>query len=159
MPDERDATSQVTDAAADFNPLALDNQLCFPLYAAAKELTRRCKPFLDPLGLTYTQYVAMMALWEKDSLTVSELGARLYLDSATLTPLLKRLEARGYLRRTRSKKDERAVIITLTDEGRDLHERALEVPRCMSGCIEMDPEKLLRLKGLLEELLASFVEA
>ncbi|MBP3884396.1 MAG: MarR family transcriptional regulator [Olsenella sp.] len=153
------SVSDATDTTESLNPLALDNQLCFPLYAAAKELTRRYKPFLDPLGLTYTQYVAMMALWEQDSLTVSELGARLYLDSATLTPLLKRLEAHGYLNRTRSKKDERTVIITLTDDGRALHDLALDVPRCMAGCINMDPEKLLQLKGLLEELLASFAEA
>ena len=102
----------------DFNPLCLDNQLCFPLYAASKELTRRYKPFLDPLGLTYTQYVTMMALWERDGVTVGELGDRLYLDSATLTPLLKRLESHGYLNRTRSPKDERVVIITLTEKHR-----------------------------------------
>ena len=112
----------------DFNPLALENQLCFPLYAASKELTRRYKPFLDPLGLTYTQYVAMMVLWEQDGITVGELGSKLYLDSATLTPLLKRLEAHGFVRRERSHEDERAVIVTLTDEGRALRERALEVP-------------------------------
>ncbi|MBQ9620399.1 MAG: MarR family transcriptional regulator, partial [Atopobiaceae bacterium] len=95
----------------DFNPLALENQLCFPLYAASKEITRRYKPFLDPLGLTYTQYVAMMVLWEHDGITVGELGSKLYLDSATLTPLLKRLEAHGFVRRERSHEDERAVIV------------------------------------------------
>ena len=109
----------------DFNPLALENQLCFPLYAASKEITRRYKPFLDPLGLTYTQYVAMMVLWEHDGITVGELGSKLYLDSATLTPLLKRLEAHGFVRRERSHEDERAVIVTLTDEGRALREHAL----------------------------------
>ena len=81
----------------EFDPLALENQLCFPLYAASKELTRRYKPFLDPLGLTYTQYVTMMALWEQDHVPVKDLGKRLCLDSATLTPLLKRLESRGYV--------------------------------------------------------------
>lgn len=140
----------------DFNPLALENQLCFPLYAASKELTRRYKPFLDPLGLTYTQYVTMMALWEQDELPVKELGNRLYLDSATLTPLLKRLEARGYVARERSKKDERSVIISLTDEGRALRAKALEVPHCMSGCINLSLEDALQLKTLLEKLLASF---
>lgn len=159
MRDESNAARSETGAPEGFDPLALDNQLCFPLYAAAKELTRRYKPFLDPLGLTYTQYVAMMALWERDGITVSELGEKLYLDSATLTPLLKRLEAHGYLTRTRSKRDERAVIITLTDEGRSLRDRALEVPTCISGCLGLEPAKLVQLKGLLEELLASFGEA
>ncbi|MCR4870761.1 MAG: MarR family transcriptional regulator [Atopobiaceae bacterium] len=139
----------------DFNPLALENQLCFPLYAASKEITRRYKPFLDPLGLTYTQYVAMMVLWEHDGITVGELGSKLYLDSATLTPLLKRLEAHGFVRRERSHEDERAVIVTLTDEGRALRERALEVPYCMAGCLEISPEDATELKMLLEKLLRS----
>ena len=139
----------------DFNPLALENQLCFPLYAASKEITRRYKPFLDPLGLTYTQYVAMLVLWEHDGITVGELGSKLYLDSATLTPLLKRLEAHGFVRRERSHEDERAVIVTLTDEGRALRERALEVPYCMAGCLEISPEDATELKMLLEKLLRS----
>ena len=139
----------------DFNPLALENQLCFPLYAASKEITRRYKPFLDPLGLTYTQYVAMMVLWEHDGITVGELGSKLYLDSATLTPLLKRLEAHGFVRRERSHEDERAVIVTLTDEGHALRERALEVPYCMAGCLEISPEDATELKMLLEKLLRS----
>ena len=141
--------------STDFNPLLLENQLCFPLYAASKELTRRYKPYLDPLGLTYTQYVCMMALWEHDHVSVHELGERIFLDSATLTPLLKRLEARGYVRRTRSPIDERSVIIDLTDEGRDLRERALEVPGLISGCIRMERSEALMLKQLLEKMLAS----
>lgn len=139
----------------DFNPLALDNQLCFPLYAASKELTRRYKPFLDPLGLTYTQYVTMMVLWEQDQIPVKELGRRLYLDSATLTPLLKRLESHGYLTRRRSEEDERSVIITLTPEGRALREKALDVPRCIGGCIRMEPDEAFELKRLLEKLLSA----
>jgi DNA-binding MarR family transcriptional regulator len=139
-----------------FNPLALDNQLCFPLYAASKEVTRRYKPFLDPLGLTYTQYVTMMALWEKDSVSVKELGKRLYLDSATLTPLLKRLESHGYIMRQRSKEDERSVIISLTQEGRDLREKALEVPKGIGSCIRMDPQDALQLKALLAKMLDAF---
>jgi DNA-binding MarR family transcriptional regulator len=146
----------MTDDAGTFDPLALGNQLCFPLYAASKELTRRYKPFLDPLGLTYTQYVTMMALWEHDEVPVKELGHRLYLDSATLTPLLKRLETRGYVSRRRSELDERSVIISLTDEGRALRERAIEVPGCIGGCIHMDPSEAAELKRLLESLLASF---
>lgn len=141
--------------ATDFSPLLLDNQLCFPLYAASKELTRRYKPYLDPLDLTYTQYVCMMALWEHDQVSVHELGERIYLDSATLTPLLKRLEARGYVNRTRSLTDERSVIISLTEEGRALRERALEVPGHIGGCIHMDGSEALELKRLLEKMLAS----
>lgn len=140
----------------DFNPLALENQLCFPLYAASKELTRRYKPFLDPLGLTYTQYVTMMALWEQDGVPVKELGQKLFLDSATLTPLLKRLETHGFISRNRSKEDERSVIISLTDEGKALRAKALDVPRCISGCIHMEPEDALQLKVLLEKMLRSF---
>ena len=138
-----------------FDSLALDNQLCFFLYAASKELTRRYKPFLDPLGLTYTQYVAMMALWEQDGVAVKDLGKRLYLDSATLTPLLKRLESHGYVLRQRSKEDERSVLIYLTDEGRALREKALEVPRCIGGCVRMNRDDALQLKTLLEQLLRS----
>ncbi len=140
----------------DFDPLALENQLCFPLYAASKELTRRYKPFLDPLGLTYTQYVTMMALWGHDGVTVGELGSRLYLDSATLTPLLKRLEAHGYVDRKRSAEDEREVIVSLTDKGRELREKAVSVPYCMAGCIGISPEDAIQLKALLEKLLSSF---
>lgn len=146
-----DTTSQ--DTTEGFNPLLLDNQLCFPLYAASKELTKRYKPFLDPLDLTYTQYVTMMALWEHDDVPVKELGKRLYLDSATLTPLLKRLEKHGYVTRRRSDKDERSVIITLTQKGHDLRERALLVPRCISNCINMTPEELMQLKSLLDKIL------
>ncbi len=140
----------------EFNPLALENQLCFPLYAAAKELTRQYKPFLDPLGLTYTQYVAMMALWSGDNITVGDLGKKLYLDSATLTPLLKRLEAHGYVRRTRSREDERAVIVSLTEEGRALRDKAVDVPHCMAGRLNITPEEVAQLKALLDKVLQSF---
>lgn len=147
----------MSDATASFNPLSLDNQLCFPLYAASRELTRRYKPYLDPLGLTYPQYVTMMALWEQDGVKVSDLGERLHLDSATLTPLLKRLEAHNYVSRRRSTEDERAVIISLTDEGRALRERALSVPGCIAACISLEPAEALQLKLLVEKLLDSFV--
>lgn len=143
------------DTPQDFNPLSLDNQLCFPLYAASRELIRLYKPFLDPLDLTYPQYVTMMALWEHDGVKVGELGSRLHLDSATLTPLLKRLEAHGYVERRRSAHDERAVIVSLTDEGRALREQALEVPQCMASCLAMDPDEAMQLKALLEKLLVS----
>ena len=133
----------------------LDNHSSFALYVCAKEVVRCYTAALSKLDLTYTQYVAMMVLWEQDGITVGELGSKLYLDSATLTPLLKRLEAHGYVRRERSKEDERAVIVTLTDEGRELRDKALEVPYCMSACIKMAPEDAIQLKSLLEKLLQS----
>jgi DNA-binding MarR family transcriptional regulator len=133
--------------------LRLDSQLCFPLYAASKEIVRRYKPFLDPLDLTYTQYITMMVLWECKSMNVSDLGNRLYLNSATLTPVLKRLEAKGYLTRRRSKEDERSVIVDVTAEGMDLRDRALEVPYKMGACVRMDAREAQMLKEILDHLL------
>ena len=141
-----------------YAPLRLEHQLCFPLYAASKEIVRRYKPLLDPLDLTYTQYIAMMALWEHESLTVSELGECLYLNSATLTPVLKRLESKGFIERKRSTEDERSVIVNITPAGMDLRERALEVPYGMGTCVRMDQSEALALKQLLEKLLESFKE-
>ena len=117
--------------------LLLDNQLCFALYSASLAMTKVYKPLLDPLGLTYPQYLAMLMLWERDSLTVSELGERLSLYSGTLTPLLKRLEAAGLVQRARSSEDERRVLVSATAAGRKLRARALKVPACLlraTGC-------------------------
>src|SRR5574343_1543644 len=111
--------------------LRLDNQVCFALYSASLAMTKLYKPLLDDIGLTYPQYLVMLVLWEQDGITVSELGERLYLDSGTLTPLLKRLEASGHIRRTRDAKDERRVRIRLTPQGRALRERAESVPACV----------------------------
>lgn len=147
--------NQPVESSQELNPLSLDNQLCFPLYAASREITKLYKPFLDPLGLTYPQYVTMLVLWEHDGLKVGELGERLHLDSATLTPLLKRLEAHGLVRRERSAADERAVIISLTDEGQALRERAVDVPHCMAGCIDLPADEAHQLKTLLEKLLVA----
>ena len=112
-----------------YDSLKLENQLCFPLYACSKEITRRYKPFLSKLDLTYTQYITMMVLWENRELSVKELGDKLFLDSGTLTPLLKKLESKGYLTRNRSVKDERNLIIKITDKGMALREEALAVPQ------------------------------
>ena len=139
-----------------YAPLRLEHQLCFPLYAASKEIVRRYKPLLDPFDLTYTQYITMMALWEHQSLSVSELGECLYLNSATLTPVLKRLEAKGYISRRRSTEDERSVIVSITSEGMELQEKALQVPYQMGSCICMDQADALALKKLLDKLLESF---
>lgn len=116
-----------------YEQLKLKNQLCFPLYAAAKEVVRKYKPYLDELDLTYTQYITMMVLWENESMNVKELGSMLYLDSGTLTPLLKKLEAKGYITRTRCKEDERNLIIEITEAGEQLKEKAAYIPKEMEN--------------------------
>lgn len=136
-----------------YDRLKLENQLCFPLYACSKEIIRRYKPFLEKLNLTYTQYITMMVLWEERELSVKELGKRLFLDSGTLTPLLKKLEAKGYLTRARDPKDERNLIIRITDRGLDLREDALAVPEELRTCIKFTPEESKLLYRLLYGLL------
>lgn len=115
--------------------LRLDRQLCFALYVASKELIKAYRPLLQPLGLTYTMYIALLALWEKDGVTVNELGQRMYLDSGTLTPLLKKLEAKGLVTRTRNRYDERQVHISLTDAGWEMKERARSIPHALKCSI------------------------
>lgn len=146
------------DTKQPFDPLLLDNQLCFPLYACAKEVVRRYTPLLDALELTYTQYIAMMVLWEQHSITVKELGERLYLDSGTLTPLLKKMERQGLVSRTRSQADERSVIIALTEQGAALRERALSVPVQMASCINVGAEDAQALYTLLHKVLAQVAQ-
>lgn len=146
--------AQYGEAAAD-EALKLENQLCFPLYACSKEVIRRYKPYLDELGLTYTQYIAMMVLWERDGISVGELGDRLLLDSGTLTPLLKKMEAEGLVRRHRSEEDERRVVVSLTQAGRDLKKRAAKVPFEMAGCVQLDRDEAAQLVGLLRKVLAN----
>ena len=133
--------------------LKLDNQLCFPLYAAARKVTNLYTPVLKPLGLTYTQYLVFMVLWEKDGVTVSDICDRLMLDSGTITPLLKKMEAAGYVERNRSKQDERIVMITLTAKGRELKEKAGSVPGCIGSCISLEPAEAVQLYKLLYKLL------
>ena len=136
-----------------YDILRLDHQLCFPLYACAKEVVRRYKPFLDEIGLTYTQYIAMMVLWEKKQVTVKELGESLFLDSGTLTPLLKKMEQKQLLTRTRSKEDERVLLVTITEEGEALKEKAVNVPTQLMNCITIDPEDAEKLYELLYKAL------
>ena len=133
--------------------LKLENQLCFPLYACSKEVVRRYTPFLNKLGLTYTQYLVMMALWEYGEMSVSQMGDRLYLDSGTLTPLLKKMESRGLITRDRSKDDGRRVDVSLTDAGRALKEDAREVPIAMGQCIDLDREDVEELVRLLHKVM------
>ena len=133
--------------------MKLANQLCFPLYAAARHVTGLYTPVLRPLGLTYTQYIVFLVLWEKDGQPVGEIGEKLLLDNGTLSPLLKKMEQAGYVRRERSREDERVVVITLTEAGRALQEKAKDVPAKVAGCIDLPPEKAQALYGLLYELL------
>jgi DNA-binding MarR family transcriptional regulator len=146
--------------AHDIDPdqaLLLDNQLCFALYSTSLAMTKLYKPLLDELGLTYPQYLAMLALWERDGLTVSQLGERLYLDSGTLTPLLKRLEAAGWLARIRAVDDERRVHIALTAAGRKLKAKAQKIPGCIlaaSQCSIAEATQLGRQVRRLRERLA-----
>lgn len=136
-----------------YESLKLKNQLCFPLYACAKEIVRKYKPFLEEIDLTYTQYITMLVLWEQGELNVKHLGECLFLDSGTLTPLLKKLEAKGYLERKRSKEDERNLMVCITEKGEKLKERAVIIPQQMGGCIHLEPEEAVHLQKLLYKIL------
>ncbi|MDD3253569.1 MAG: MarR family transcriptional regulator [Lachnospiraceae bacterium] len=133
--------------------LKLENQVCFPLYACAKEVVKKYKPYLEPLDLTYTQYIAMMVLWEHKSITVKQLGEYLYLDSGTLTPVLKKIEAKGYVVRERSREDERSLEVRLTREGEQLKEQAVKIPVNMGSCIRLTQEEKQTLYQLLYKVL------
>lgn len=133
--------------------LRLDNQLCFPLYSAARAVVRAYKPYLDGIGLTYTQYITMMALWEHAPLTVNELGGLLYLDSGTLTPLLKKLEQKGLVTRTRSTRDSRRVLVGLTGQGTALEDEAAAIPHQMERELSLPREDALELYRILHEFL------
>ena len=139
-----------------YDAIKIDNQLCFPLYACAKEIVRRYKPFLDEIDLTYTQYIAMMVLWEEKEINVKALGKRLYLDSGTLTPLLKRLEQKNLISRQRDSKDERNLIVRLTTEGERLKEKAVEIPHKMAGCVKLDEKDAAVLYRILHKMLQTF---
>lgn len=136
-----------------YDVLKLDNQLCFPLYAVSKEIVRRYTPFLSELDLTYTQYIAMMVLWEKEELSVKELGKKLFLDSGTLTPLLKTLEKKELVTRARSKIDERFLVVRITEKGMALRERAVEIPGKIGGCIQLEEAEALQLYAIIHKLL------
>ena len=119
--------------------MKLSNQLCFPLYAASRNVVNLYTPYLKELGLTYTQYIVFLVLWEKDNIPVGEICDRLMLDNGTLSPLLKKMQQAGYVERKRSTEDDRVVVITLTDEGRALQKKAKDIPLKVSGCISLDP--------------------
>ncbi len=138
-----------------YDCLKLENQLCFPLYACSKEIVRRYKPYLDELDLTYTQYITMMVLWEKKQTNVKELGECLYLDSGTLTPVLKKMEQKGYLTRHRSEEDERNLVVTITDAGEKLREEAVTIPSRMGKCVNLSPKDAKELYRLLYLVLGN----
>ena len=141
-----------------YEALRLQNQLCFPLYACGKGIVKRYKPFLDELGLTYTQYITMMVLWEHEQINVKDLGGYLYLDSGTLTPVLKKLENMGYITRKRDTEDERVLIVSLTKEGKELQDKALPVPFQIGSCIHLEPDEAETLYKLLYKLLGELEE-
>ncbi len=143
----------------DYEALKLGNQLCFPLYACAKEIVRRYKPFLDKIDLTYTQYIVMMVLWEQKELNVKTLGEYLYLDSGTLTPVIKRLETKGLITKLRDKSDGRGIIIAITPKGEALREQAVDIPKEMGSCVKLTPEDAATLYRILHQLLGSISEA
>lgn len=143
----------------EFNPddiLKLSNQLCFPLYASGKEITRKYKPFLDKLGITYTQYIVLMVLWEKDHVSVKEIGEKLYLDSGTLTPLLNKLLLKGYISKKSLPSDNRELIISLTNKGLELKKEAYEIPPQIAKEVKLSPEEVKELYRLLYKVLEGF---
>ena len=135
--------------------LCLENQLCFPLYACAKEVVRQYREPLEELNLTYTQYLVMMVLWEHGGMTEGELGRKIHLNSGTLAPLLKRLDKAGYIHRIRPDHNERKLFLSLTEQGEALKEKARAIPAAMQGCIPLPEEDLLMLRDLLKRALAS----
>lgn len=142
----------------EIDPLKLDNQICFPLYVCSKEIVKRYKPFLDEIDLTYTQYIAMMAMWEHKKLNVKELGKCLYLDSGTLTPVLKKLEQKNYITRCRDLDDERILNIEITEEGEKLREKALSIPKKIAGCMTLSKDDAIELYTILRKVLENLGE-
>ena len=143
-----------TDPCATSPELKLENQLCFPLYACARRVVNLYTPWLKPLGLTYTQYLVLMVLWEQRRMTVGDLCRKLFLDNGTITPLLKKLEAAGWVTRERSHQDERVVEILLTDAGLSLREKVREIPACIGNMIPLTPEEAAQLYSLLYKVLS-----
>lgn len=136
-----------------YDCLKLENQLCFPLYAASKEVIRKYKPFLDKLNITYTQYITLLVLWENNDMNVKELGEKIFLDSGTLTPLLKNLEKKGYIIRTRNKNDERNLVVSLTKKGKNLKDEAVNIPNQIGKCININKDDALTLYKILYDIL------
>ena len=139
-----------------YDKLKLENQICFPLYACSKEIVKRYTPLLDEINLTYTQYITMMVLWEYKEVNVKELGKHLFLDSGTLTPVLKKLEQKGFVSRKRDTKDERVLNVAVTEKGMELRESAVDIPARVSEGVQMTMEEAIQLHALLRKLLKEF---
>lgn len=139
-----------------YDVLKLDNQLCFPLYALSREIIKLYKPYLDQLNLTYTQYVAMLVIWEEKKIVFKELGKRLHLDSGTLTPVLKKLEFMGIIEKYRTKEDDRVVMIELTEKGSALKEKVLEIPEKIACQLKIDEDEAIQFKNSLDKILKKF---
>ena len=139
--------------------MQLEEQLCFPLYACSREVIKRYRPYLDELGLTYTQYIVMMVVWAEGTISVRDMGRRLFLDSGTLTPVLKTLEKAGLITRRRSAQDERVLMISVTQAGLALREKAVSIPEIMAGCVNLSSDEAATLYRLLYKVLASSEEA
>lgn len=138
-----------------YDVLKLENQICFPLYACSKEIVRKYKPFLDEIDLTYTQYITMLVLWEHKEISVKDLGDYLYLDSGTLTPVLKKLEQKGYVSRARDTQDERVLNVTITERGEQLKEKAVQIPAQIGNCVCLPVEDAMKLYEILHRILKS----
>lgn len=136
-----------------YDALKLEGQLCFPLYAISREIIKKYRPFLEKIDLTYTQYITMMVLWEEESINVKELGKRLYLDSGTLSPLLKSLEAKGLVTRHRLQADERFLLVEITEKGKQLKDEALKIPYEMSKCLPFAKEEATQFYSMLIKYL------
>jgi MarR family transcriptional regulator, organic hydroperoxide resistance regulator len=135
--------------------LKLENQLCFSIYAASRAITKIYRPFLDELGITYPQYLVLLVLWENETITLKDLGNKLYLDSGTLTPLLKRLEGMGFINRERSHEDERVLCVTITEKGLKLREKAIKIPECVLESVNLDFTLLGTMKNSVDKFLES----
>ena len=136
-----------------YDSLKIENQLCFPLYACSREIIKQYKPFLDAIDLTYTQYIAMMVLWEHKTMNVKMMGEILYLDSGTLTPLLKKLESKGFVTRQRSTADERNLVVTITESGEALKDKAVTVPAEIAKCSNLEQDEAAMLYRILYKML------
>lgn len=137
----------------EIDSLKLENQLCFPLYSASREVVKKYHPYLTEIGLTYTQYITMMVMWEEKQISVKALGEKLFLDSGTMTPVLKSLEQKGFVTRNRSEQDERSVIVKITESGEKLKESVREIPLKVAGCVGLDIKEAQELYKLLYKIL------
>lgn len=143
---------------SEYDKLKLENQLCFPLYVCSKEIIRRYKPYLDTLDLTYTQYIVMLVFWEQKKISVKELGKKLFLDSGTLTPVLKSLEKKEYISRYRSTEDERILLAEITENGEILKKKAVEIPSRIVECMQLESDEAMQLYKLLYKVISVFGE-